>query len=101
MGQPEQPQYYDYMLSYSPYDNLKPTRYPAMLVETSLNDSQVMYWEPAKYVAKLRTLKTDGNPLLLRVNMDAGHGGASGRYDFLKELAFTYAFILGTLGILR
>jgi oligopeptidase B len=100
-GDPNSREYYDYMLSYSPYDNLKPTRYPAMLVETSLNDSQVMYWEPAKYVAKLRTLKTDGNPLLLRVHMDAGHGGASGRYDFLKELAFTYAFILGTLGTLR
>ena len=100
-GNPNSREYYDYMLSYSPYDNLKPTRYPAMLVETSLNDSQVMYWEPAKYVAKLRTLKTDGNPLLLRVNMDAGHGGASGRYDFLKELAFTYAFILGVVGITR
>ena len=100
-GNPNNRDYYDYMLSYSPYDNLKAAEYPAMLVETSLNDSQVMYWEPAKYVAKLRTLKTDGNPLLLRVNMDAGHGGASGRYDFLKELAFTYAFILGALGITR
>jgi len=100
-GNPNNREYYDYMLSYSPYDNLKAADYPAMLVETSLNDSQVMYWEPAKYVARLRTLKTDGNPLLLRINMDAGHGGASGRYDFLKELAFTYAFILGTLGILR
>ncbi len=100
-GNPNNRDYFDYMLSYSPYDNLKAEKYPAMLVETSLNDSQVMYWEPAKYVAKLRTLKTDGNPLLLRVNMDAGHGGASGRYDFLKELAFTYAFILGVLGIIR
>ncbi|HEX4984808.1 MAG TPA: S9 family peptidase [Burkholderiales bacterium] len=100
-GNPNDGQYYDYMLSYSPYDNLARKDYPAMLVETSLNDSQVMYWEPAKYVAKLRSLKTDMNPLLLRVNMDAGHGGASGRYDFLREIAFTYAFILGVLGILR
>lgn len=100
-GNPNSRAHYDCMLSYSPYDNLKPGDYPAMLVETSLNDSQVMYWEPAKYVARLRTLKTDGNPLLLRINMDAGHGGASGRYDFLKEIAFTYAFILGVLNILR
>jgi len=89
------------MASYSPYDNLAKKNYPAMLVETSLNDSQVMYWEPAKYVAKLRRLKTDGNPLLLRTNMEAGHGGASGRYDYLREIAFTYAFILGTLGLTR
>jgi oligopeptidase B len=100
-GNPNDRTYYDYMASYSPYDNLAKKDFPAMLVETSLNDSQVMYWEPAKYVAKLRTLKTDGNPLLLRVNMEAGHGGASGRYDYLKELAFTYAFILGVLGIVR
>lgn len=100
-GNPNSRAHYDCMLSYSPYDNLKPGAYPAMLVETSLNDSQVMYWEPAKYVARLRTLKSDGNPLLLRINMDAGHGGASGRYDFLKEIAFTYAFILGVLNILR
>ena len=72
--------------------------YPAMLVKTSLNDSQVMYWEPAKYVAKLRTLKTDDNPLLLATNMSAGHGGASGRYDYLKEIAFDYAFLLQELG---
>jgi oligopeptidase B len=100
-GNPNDKPYYDYMSSYSPYDNLAKKDYPAMLVETSLNDSQVMYWEPAKYVAKLRTLKTDRNPLLLRVNMDAGHGGASGRYDYLKEIAFTYAFILGAQGIVR
>ena len=87
------------MLSYSPYDNVTVQAYPAMLVETSLNDSQVMYWEPAKYVAKLRATKTDGNPLLLRINMEAGHGGASGRYDYLREIAFTYGFILGVLGI--
>jgi oligopeptidase B len=79
--------------------NLKRGAYPAMLVETSLNDSQVMYWEPAKYVAKLRTLKTDNNPLLLKTNLDAGHGGASGRYDYLKEIAITYSFVLSQLGI--
>jgi len=87
------------MLSYSPYDNLKAAAYPAMLVKTSLNDSQVMYWEPAKYVAKLRTLKTDSNPLLLVTNMEAGHGGASGRYDYLKEIAFDYAFLLRELEV--
>ena len=70
-----------------------------MLVKTSLNDSQVMYWEPAKYVAKLRALKTDANPLLFKINMAAGHGGASGRYDALRELAFDYAWVLGVLGI--
>ncbi len=97
-GDPNQEQYFRYMLSYSPYDNLKAASYPAMLVKTSLYDSQVMYWEPAKYVAKLRTLKTDGNPLLLVTNMQAGHGGASGRYDYLKEIAFDYAFLLKELG---
>jgi oligopeptidase B len=100
-GNPKDKAYYDYMKAYSPYDNLAAKDFPAMLVETSLNDSQVMYWEPAKYVARMRRLKTDRNPLLLRVNMDAGHGGASGRYEFLKETAFTYAFILGTLNIIR
>jgi oligopeptidase B len=98
-GDPNQEKYFTYMLSYSPYDNLKPASYPAMLVKTSLHDSQVMYWEPAKYVAKLRTLKTDDNPLLLVTNMQAGHGGASGRYDYLKEIAFDYAFLLRELGI--
>jgi oligopeptidase B len=98
-GDPNDPTYFNYMLSYSPYDNLKPASYPAMLVKTSLYDSQVMYWEPAKYVAKLRTLKTDNNPLLLVTNMQAGHGGASGRYDYLKEIAFDYAFLLRELGM--
>ena len=84
---------------YCPYTNLAAEAYPAMLVQTSLNDSQVMYWEPAKYVAKLRTLKTDDNPLLLKTNMAGGHGGASGRYDRLREIAFDYAFILWQLGI--
>jgi len=96
-GDPRERQYFDYMLSYSPYDNVEAKSYPAMLVETSLNDSQVMYWEPAKYVAKLRATKLDRNPLLLKINMDAGHGGASGRYDFLREIAFTYAFVLWQL----
>jgi oligopeptidase B len=98
-GDPNQEKYFNYMLSYSPYDNLKEAKYPAMLVKTSLYDSQVMYWEPAKYVAKLRTLKMDGTPLLLVTNMKAGHGGASGRYDYLKEIAFDYAFLLRELGI--
>jgi oligopeptidase B len=98
-GNPSDETYFRYMLSYSPYDNLKAASYPAMLVKTSLHDSQVMYWEPAKYVAKLRTLKTDSNPLLLLTNMQAGHGGASGRYDYLKEIAFDYAFLLHELGL--
>jgi oligopeptidase B len=98
-GNPNEPEAFAYMLSYSPYDNLKPGDYPAMLVKTSLNDSQVMYWEPAKYVAKLRTLKRNDAPLLLHINMDAGHGGASGRYDYLKEVAFDYAFLLTQLGV--
>jgi oligopeptidase B len=88
------------MRSYSPYDNLAARAYPAMLVTTSLNDSQVMYWEPAKYVARLRTLKTDGNPLLLKIKMDpAGHSGASGRYDKLRDQAFEYAWLLSQVGI--
>jgi oligopeptidase B len=98
-GNPNEPEAFAYMRSYSPYDNLKPGPYPAMLVKTSLNDSQVMYWEPAKYVARLRTLKTNDTPLLLHTNMDAGHGGASGRYDYLKEIAFDYAFLLTQLGV--
>jgi oligopeptidase B len=98
-GNPNEEESFHYMLSYSPYDNLKRGSYPAILVKTSLNDSQVMYWEPAKYVAKLRTLKTDDKALLLVTNMEAGHGGASGRYDYLKEIAFDYAFLLRELGI--
>jgi oligopeptidase B len=90
---------YDYIKTYCPYTNLAAKAYPSMLVETSLNDSQVMYWEPAKYVARLRTLKTDHNPLLLKTNMAAGHGGASGRYDRLHETAFDYAFILWQTGL--
>jgi oligopeptidase B len=100
-GDPNKEEYFKYMLTYSPYDNLKPMNYPAMLVKTSLHDSQVMYWEPAKYVAKLRSLKTDENLLLLVTNMKAGHGGASGRYDYLKEIALDYAFLLRELGIVQ
>ncbi len=90
---------FQYMLSYSPYDNVAAKDYPAMLVKTSLNDSQVLFHEPTKWVAKLRSMKTDKNPLLLKVNMGAGHGGASGRYDALREAAFDYAFILNQMGI--
>ena len=105
-GNPNDPEAFAYMLSYSPYENLEALRgkrLPAVLVKTSLNDSQVMYWEPAKYVARLRGLKAanpeDSAPLLLHVNMDAGHGGASGRYDSLKELAFDFAFLLRELNL--
>jgi oligopeptidase B len=88
------------MKSYSPYDNLEKRAYPAILVTTSFNDSQVMYWEPAKYVARLRTVKADSTPLLLKIKMDpAGHGGASGRYDRLKDTAFEYAWMLSQVGI--
>jgi len=101
-GNPNEKPAYDYMKSYSPYDNLEKRAYPAMLVTTSLNDSQVMYWEPAKYVARLRTLKTDSHPLLLKTKMDpAGHGGASGRYDRLKDQAFEYAWLLTQVGITK
>ena len=98
-GNPRKKEEYDYIKSYSPYDNLAAKPYPTILVKTSFDDSQVMYWEPAKYVARLRTLKTDKNPLLFKINMAGGHGGSSGRYDRLKELAFDYAFVLTQLGI--
>jgi oligopeptidase B len=98
-GNPANPAEYAYIRSYDPYRNLTAQAYPAMLVKTSLNDSQVMYWEPAKYVARLRALKTDSRPLVFKVNMAAGHGGASGRYDRLKEVAFDYSFILWQLGV--
>jgi oligopeptidase B len=100
-GDPKQLDAYNYMKTYSPYDNLEKRAYPAMLVTTSFNDSQVMYWEPAKYVARLRTLKDDSTPLLLKIKMEpAGHGGASGRYDRLKDTAFEYAWLLQQVGIL-
>ena len=98
-GNPQIAADYFYMKSYCPYTNLAATNYPALLVKTGLNDSQVMYWEPTKYVAKLRTLKRDNNPLLFKINMGAGHGGASGRYDYLREIALDYAFLLTHLGI--
>jgi oligopeptidase B len=100
-GNPGVAKEYAYIRSYSPYDNLAPRAYPAMLVKTSLHDSQVMYWEPAKYVARLRTLDHGGAPLLLRTRMAAGHGGASGRYDALHDQAGDYAFLLANVGILK
>ena len=98
-GDPRIREQYEYMRSYSPYDNIAARAYPAMLVKTSFNDSQVMYWEPAKYVARLRATKTDPNPLVFKVNMAGGHGGSSGRYDKLREAAFDYAFLLTQLPI--
>ncbi len=98
-GNPNQKDYYDYMLSYSPYDNVEAKDYPAMLVTTGLHDSQVQYFEPAKWVAKLRELKTDDHLLLMRTNMEAGHGGASGRFQRYKEVALEYAFIFDLLNI--
>ena len=99
-GNPKEKAAFDYMMSYSPYDNIEAKAYPNMLVKTSFNDSQVMYWEPAKYVAKMRAVRTDHNTLLLKTNMSpAGHGGASGRYDRLKETAFDYAYFLTQMGI--
>ena len=92
---------YEYMLSYSPYDNVARQEYPALLVTSGLWDSQVQYWEPAKWVAKLRALKTDDRPLLLRTNMEAGHGGKSGRFERYREVAEEYAFILWQAGIDR
>jgi oligopeptidase B len=98
-GNPERKDYYDYMLSYSPYDNLRAQAYPAMFVGTGLWDSQVQYWEPAKYVARLRDVDTGKWPVLFRTNMDAGHGGKSGRFRRYRELAEMYAFALDQLGV--
>ncbi|MCD4732072.1 MAG: S9 family peptidase [Bacteroidales bacterium] len=98
-GNPNEKEYYDYMLSYSPYDNVEAKAYPALLVTTGLHDSQVQYWEPAKWVAKLRDLKTDQNQLLLLTQMDFGHGGASGRFERYKEKALEYAFVFDLIGI--
>jgi oligopeptidase B len=100
-GDPRERPAYDYILSYSPYDQLARRDYPAILVTTGLWDSQVQYFEPAKYVARLRRLKTDANPLLFHVNLEAGHGGASGRFEYLNEVAREYAFFLGLLGQTR
>lgn len=98
-GNPNDLVYYDYMKSYSPYDNVEAKDYPALLVTAGLNDPRVSYWEPAKWTARLRMLKTDGNVLLLKTNMGAGHGGASGRYEQLKEIAFEFAFLLDQWGL--
>jgi oligopeptidase B len=98
-GDPHVKRYYDYMLSYSPYDNVRAQAYPAMLITTGLWDSQVQYYEPAKWVAKLRALKTDHNPLYLHTEMEAGHGGKAGRFQRYREIAMEYAFLLGELGI--
>jgi oligopeptidase B len=89
---------FEHILSYSPYDQLEATAYPPMLVTAGINDPRVTYWEPAKYVAKLRHLKTDDNLLLLKTNMDAGHRGQSGRFDALQEVAEEYAFVLSSFG---
>jgi len=98
-GNPNDKEYYEYMLSYSPYDNVEAKDYPALLVTTGLHDSQVQYWEPAKWVAKLRDIKTDQNQLLLLTQMDYGHGGASGRFERYKEKALEYAFVFDLIGI--
>jgi oligopeptidase B len=99
-GNPKEKAAFDYMISYSPYDNIEAKTYPNMLVRTSFNDSQVMYWEPAKYVAKMRATRTDHNSLILKTNMNpAGHGGASGRYDRLHDVAYDYAYFLTQVGI--
>ena len=98
-GNPKEKQYYDYILSYSPYDNVRPRKYPALYVTTSLNDSQVQYFEPAKWVARLRATKTDASPLLFKINMAAGHGGRSGRFESLHDTAEEYAFLLNLLGL--
>jgi oligopeptidase B len=100
-GNPNEKPAYEYMKTYSPYDNVKAQKYPAMLIRVSLNDSQVPYWEGAKFAAKIRALKTDSNDLLLKTNMGAGHGGASGRYEHLKDIAFDDTFIFKELGLLR
>lgn len=100
-GNPNKKKYYEYMLSYSPYDNVKAQDYPAMYISTGLHDSQVQYWEPAKWVAKLRVMKTDSNPVYLDTNMEAGHGGASGRFEAIKEIAKEYSFLLDLEGIKR
>jgi len=99
-GNPSDKEYFDYMLSYSPYDNVEPKDYPHLLITAGLNDPRVQYWEPAKWVAKLRSIKTDNRLLLLKTNMGAGHAGKSGRYDYLKDIAFYYAFFLDILGII-
>ena len=94
-GNPNEIEYYKYMLSYSPYDNVDKLNYPNLMITTGLHDSQVQYWEPAKWIAKLRDYNKSKNHLLLHTNMDTGHGGASGRFNALKEIAMEYAFLIG------
>ena len=98
-GNPNDPEFYHRIRSYSPYDNVRAQPYPHMLITAGLNDPRVAYWEPAKWTARLRARTTGTNRLLLRTNMGAGHGGASGRWDFLREVAFKYAFVLDVMGI--
>jgi oligopeptidase B len=98
-GNPNEKVYYDYMMSYCPYQNLSARSYPTILVKTSYDDSQVMYHEPAKYVAKLRELQTGTNPVVFHINMKGGHGGSSGRYDRIRETAHEYAFMLDQWGL--
>lgn len=97
-GNPKDKEYYEYMKPYSPYDNIEAKDYPALMVTTGLHDSQVQYWEPAKWVTKLRALKTDKNPLVLHTNMESGHGGKSGRFRRLEETAMQYTFLLELAG---
>jgi len=96
-GNPDNKTYFEYIMSYSPYDNIHATAYPDVLLTTGLQDPRVAYWEPAKFAAKLRSMKTNDSLLLLKTNMDAGHGGASGRYDYLHEVAFDDAFLIDRL----
>jgi oligopeptidase B len=98
-GNPNVKKYYNYMLSYSPYDNVVAQDYPNLYISAGLHDSQVQYWEPAKWIAKLRALKINNNQLYLDINMDAGHGGASGRFESIKEVAKEYSFLLDLEGI--
>jgi oligopeptidase B len=98
-GNPNEKSFYEYMRQYSPYENVAKKAYPHLLITAGLNDPRVQFWEPAKWTARLRTLKTDRNTLLLKTNMDAGHAGRSGRYGHLEEVAFEYAFVLDCLGI--
>lgn len=97
-GNPNEEKFHDYMLKYSPYDNVQAQAYPSMLITAGLNDPRVAYWEPAKWCAKLRATKTNSNPLLLKTDMSSGHFSASDRYKYVKETAFEYAFILDQIG---
>ncbi len=100
-GNPKDKVYYDYMKSYCPYTNVKTQTYPNILVKVGYNDPRVNYWEGTKWIAKMRTMKTDNNTMILKVNMGAGHAGASGRYERLREIAFDYAYILNQSGITK